>query len=304
MSKQPKIQRVLELLLMLNCKYGRSLDEVSQNLDVSKRTAYRYIKTLRNAGFVVDKKESLGKYYYLINQEDSDHRDISELLHFSKEEAYILSKAIHSIDQENELKINLIKKLYSLYDFDRVAVPIIKKENSNTVHALSEAINKKKQVILAGYQSSHSGQVCDREVEPFEFTTNFVSVWCYDLKDEENKIFKTSRIGGVILKQEQWQYENQHESAFMDVFRISSYKKIPLKLSLSLLAMNLLTEEYPLAEKYIRKKSDNSYVFETEVASLAGVGRFVLGLVDEIEIHKPESLKEYIREKLAKVKYI
>jgi len=304
MSKQAKIQRVLELLLMLNCKYGRSLAYISEKLNISERTVYRYIETIRNVGFVVDRKDSYGKRYYFINKEESNYRDISELLHFSKEEAYILNQAIHSIDQENELKINLIKKLYSLYDFDRVAVPIIKKENSNTVHALSEAINKKKQAILAGYQSSHSGQVCDREVEPFEFTTNFVSVWCYDLKDEENKIFKTSRIGGVILKQEQWQYENQHESAFMDVFRISSYKKIPLKLSLSLLAMNLLTEEYPLAEKYIRKKSDNSYVFETEVASLAGVGRFVLGLVDEIEIHKPESLKEYIREKLAKVKYI
>jgi len=302
MSKQAKIQRVLELLLMLNCKYGRSLAYISEKLNISERTVYRYIETIRNVGFVVDRKDSYGKRYYFINKEESNYRDISELLHFSKEEAYILNQAIHSIDQENELKINLIKKLYSLYDFDRVAVPIIKKENSNTVHALSEAINKKKQAILAGYQSSHSGQVCDREVEPFEFTTNFVSVWCYDLKDEENKIFKTSRIGGVILKQEQWQYENQHESAFMDVFRISSYKKIPLKLSLSLLAMNLLTEEYPLAEKYIRKKSDNSYVFETEVASLAGVGRFVLGLVDEIEIHKPESLKEYIRKKIEKAR--
>jgi len=288
---------------MLNCKYGRSLDEVSQNLDVSKRTAYRYIKTLRNAGFVVDKKESLGKYYYLINQEDSDHRDISELLHFSKEEAYILSKAIHSIDQENELKINLIKKLYSLYDFDRVAVPIIKKEKSEAIHALSEAINEKKQVVLSGYQSSHSGQVYDRGVEPFEFTTNFVSVWCYDLKDKENKIFKTSRIGKVKIRKEQWQYENQHVSAFMDVFRISSYNKIPVKLTLSLLAKNLLTEEYPLAEQYIKQQNQNSYLFETEVASLTGVGRFVLGLIGEVKIHKPESLKEYIREKIEKIEF-
>jgi len=89
----------------------------------------------------------------------------------------------------------------------------------------------------------------------------------------------------------------------MDVFRISSYNKIPVKLTLSLLAKNLLTEEYPLAEQYIKQQNQNSYLFETEVASLTGVGRFVLGLIGEVKIHKPESLKEYIREKIEKIEF-
>lgn len=300
MSNQPKIQRTLELLLMLNCKYGRSIEDITNHLDVSRRTAYRYIETLRDAGFVIDKKESFGKYFYRINKEDSRERDISELLHFTKEEAYILSKAIHSIDEENELKIKLIKKLYSLYDFDRVAVPIIKKENSENIHSLTDAINNKKQVKLINYHSSNSGRIYDRVVEPFGFTTNFIAVWCYDTEDQENKIYKTSRIENVQLLDEKWHYENSHQAAFMDVFRISSYQKIPVRLTLSLLAKNLLTEEYPLAEQYIRKENDNSYLFETDVASLAGVGRFVMGLIDEIEIHQPQSLKEYIREKIEK----
>ncbi len=304
MSTQPKIQRTLEMLLMLNCKYGRSLDEISTNLDISKRTAYRYIETLRNSGFVIDKKKSFGKYYYLINKEDSNHSDISELLHFTKEEAYILSRAIHSIDEENELKINLIKKLYSLYDYDRVAVPIIKKENSDTIHALTEAINQKKQVKLINYHSSNSGRIYNKIVEPFSFTTNFIAVWCHDSEDNENKIYKTSRIGKVEVLEENWKYENHHQDAFMDVFRISSYDKIPVKLNLSLLAKNLLTEEYPMAEQFVTQKSENSYVFETEVASLAGVGRFAMGLIDEIEIHKPESLKIYIRDKINKARFL
>ena len=206
MNKQPKLQRTLELLLMLNCKYGRSLDYIAERLGVSPRTVYRYIETIRNAGFVVDKKDSGGKTYYSINKEESNYRDISELLHFSKEEAFILSKAIHSIDQENALKTNLIKKLYSLYDFDRVAVPIIKKENSDVIHALIQAINEKRQVVLTGYQSSHSGKVSDRVVEPFSLTTNFISVWCYDTEARANKIFKTSRIGEVQVLSEKWNF--------------------------------------------------------------------------------------------------
>ncbi|MFW6364811.1 MAG: helix-turn-helix transcriptional regulator [Bacteroidota bacterium] len=304
MSNQAKIQRTLELLLMLNCKYGRSIDEISSALYISRRTAYRYIDTIKNAGFIIDKKESQGKYFYRINSDNQHGRDISDLLHFTKEEAYILSKAIHSIDQENELKIKLIKKLYSLYDFDRVSVPIIKKENSEVIHRLTEAINNKQQVVLKDYHSSNRGEIYDRLVEPFGFTTNFVAVWCFDTVDNENKIYKTSRIGNVLVQETPWNYENQHQDAFIDVFRISSFNKIPVKLTLSLLARNLLVEEYPLAEQFITQKSENSYVFETEVASLAGVGRFVMGLIDEIEIHQPESLNEYIRKKINKARLI
>jgi predicted DNA-binding transcriptional regulator YafY len=100
---------MLEVLIMLNCRYGRTLRELCEEFDISGRTVYRYIETISNAGFVIDRHESLGKHYYRINKEESHYRDISELLHFSIEEAYILSRDIHSIDQENEIKNNLVK---------------------------------------------------------------------------------------------------------------------------------------------------------------------------------------------------
>ena len=297
MSNQAKLQRSLELLMTLNCKYGISVDEIAERFRISERTAYRYIETIRNAGFVVDKKQSDGKLFYRINKEESQHRDISELLHFSKEEAYLLSRSIHSISEENELKINLIRKLYSLYDSERVTVPIIKKENSANIHTLADAIHEKKQVLLKNYSSSHSGRTYDRVVEPFSFTTNFVAVWCFDTENQANKIYKTSRIEEVENTDQPWQFEHLHKEAFMDAFRISGYTKIPVKLSLSMLAKNLLVEEYPLAEPDIQRNHDNEYIFETKVAGLDGVGRFALGLIDEITIHYPESLKQHIKEK-------
>jgi predicted DNA-binding transcriptional regulator YafY len=298
MSAQAKLQKLLEILMMLNCKYGRTLQEICNEFDISERTTYRYIETIRNVGFLVDKRESQGKIYYSINKEESIHRDISDLLHFSKEEAYILSRAIHSIDQENELKNNLIKKLYSLYDFDRVAVPVIRKENSHKIHQLANGINRKKQVVLERYQSSHSNTISDRLIEPLGFTTNFVSVWGFDTGDLKNKIFKTSRIRDVEMKDQDWQYEDKHQIGFVDVFRISSYQRIPVKLEMSLLAKNLLTEEYPLSEKYIVEKKNNRYVFETEVASLHGVGRFVLSLIDEVKILWPPELRDFVMKKI------
>jgi predicted DNA-binding transcriptional regulator YafY len=166
-----------------------------------------------------------------------------------------------------------------------------------------EAINKKQQVILKRYQSSNSNRISDRFIEPMGFTTNFISLWGFDTEDLRNKLFKTSRIGDVELSSNGWEYEDNHHIGFVDVFRFSSYEKIPVKLELSLMAKNLMVEEYPMAEQYITNNGNNSYLFEAEVASLAGVGRFALGLIDEVTIHSPESLKDYLKQKIQAEKF-
>ncbi|MBE9468524.1 MAG: WYL domain-containing protein [Bacteroidetes bacterium] len=299
MSEQAKIERAVKILLALNSKYGKSIYELAKYVGISTRSIYRYLDTFKNIGFIVDYKigEDGNRYYYIENN-NNEYKSISELLYFSEEESYILSKAIQSIENENLIKQNLAKKLYSLYNFKRVAVPIIKKENSEIIHNLTTAISNKKQVVLKNYKSSHSGEIRNRLIEPFGFTSNFISIWSYDIEAQQNKIFKTARIQEVIISDNYWQNEAKHKKGFIDAFRITSYKKISVKLQLTLRACNLLIEEYPLSEKNITKIDDNTYIYDSEVANLAGIGRFTLGLIDEIEIIKPQALKNYIIDKI------
>ncbi len=300
MEDHAKLERVLKMLLLLNCRYGRSIEQIAAALKTTGRTVYRYIETIRRVGYVVDKFSDQGKIYYHINKDKSVYKDISNLLFFSEEEAYILSKAIHSIDNENVFKNKLVKKLYSLYDDDRIAAPIIKKEYSDVIHHLCSAMTKKEQVMLVNYKSSNSKKIRDRVVEPFGFTVNFIAIWCYDAEDKSNKLFKTARVDKVEPLGVCWKYENLHQKGNVDIFRVSSYKTIPVTLKLSLPAYNLLIEEYPLAEKYITMQPDGGYLLQTEVAGLDGVGRFVMGLLDEIEVIEPMALKEYIWKKIEK----
>lgn len=60
------------------------------------------------------------------------------------------------------------------------------------------------------------------------------------------------------------------------------------------MAKNLLIEEYPLAEKDLRKEGDK-WILDTKVSGMEGVGRFVIGLAHEITILESDELKEYIR---------
>lgn len=287
---QPKIERVLRLMKLLTANNCLTIDEMADKLGLTPRTVYRYIDTFRDAGFVVKKANNCPR----LDTNSPYFKDISELIHFTEEEAFILKSAIESIDENNLLKQNLKKKLYTVYDYNILADTIVSGKNGRNVQRLVQAFESKQQVVLKDYASAHGNDIRDRVVEAYAFTTNYVQVWCYCLDDHKNKLFKMSRIEGVEILSEPWQFEAAHHPGFIDVFRISSDELIPVKLKLSLRAANLLMEEYPLAAKDLIKLSDTSWLFETKVCSLEGVGRFVMGLLDEVEVVDTPALKGYV----------
>jgi predicted DNA-binding transcriptional regulator YafY len=287
---QPKIERILRLMKMLTANTSYSVDEMAERLDMSRRTIYRYIDTFREAGFVIKKSGNCIR----LDKESPHFKDISQLVHFTEEEAVILKRAIESIDDTNLLKQNLKRKLYSVYDNKILADTIVRGSNAATVHALINAIEEHRQVILRSYRSSHGGAVRDRLVEPFAFTTNYVQVWCFDTDSKSCKLFKLARIDSVEVTNEEWQYESEHKKGTIDIFRMNGEERHRIRLSLGLLSHNLLIEEYPLAEQYLSQIDNERWMLDTEVTSYAGVARFVVGLMDDIRIIDTPELEQYL----------
>jgi len=287
---QPKLERLLRLMKMLTANSSLTVDEIAVNLSISPRSVYRYIDTFREAGFVIKKTDN----YIKLDKSSPYFKDISDLIHFSPEEAYILKSAIESIDENNLIKQNLKKKLYTVYNYNILAETIVSGKNGRNVRQLVDAVESKRPVVLRSYASSHGNDIRDRYVEAYAFTTNYVQVWCYCPEEDCNKLFKVSRIGSVEIVPENWKHEKKHKSGYIDIFRMNSSEKKHITLKLGLRAMNLLIEEYPLAAKQIRKLADNEWLLETDVCSLDGVARFIMGLSDDIEIIDSPELKEYI----------
>ena len=74
---QPKIERLLRLMMMLTAnKY--TIEQLSNKLDMSPRTIYRYIDTFRNAGFLI-KKNSDGRFR--LDRESKYFKEISGALY-------------------------------------------------------------------------------------------------------------------------------------------------------------------------------------------------------------------------------
>ena len=291
---QPKLERLLRLMKLLTANTTYNVDQLAERLSMSRRTVYRYIDTFREAGFVIKKTGDCIR----LDKESPHFRDISQLVHFTEEEAVILKNAIENIDDTNLLKQNLKRKLYSVYDNKTLADTVVRGKNAPNIRRLIEAIEEERQAVLHGYQSPHGGEVRDRRVEPFAFTTNYVQVWCYDPEVGTNKLFKTSRIGSVSLEGE-WRHTAEHREGFIDAFRLHGNRRYRVRLELGMLAYNLLCEEYPLAERDIRPLGEGRWLLETEVAGMAGVGRFVAGLLDDIRIVDSPELVEHLRRYMA-----
>ncbi len=291
---QPKLERLLRLMKMLTGNISYSISDISNRLDMSERTVYRYIDTFRDAGFVIKKRDNIFK----IDKSSPYFKDISSLLHFTEEESHILKKAIDSIDDNNLMKQNLKRKLATVYDYKILAETTVKGKNADNINRLVDAIENKNQVELNQYSSANSKVISNRLVEPFAFTSNYIQIWAFEIESGQNKLFKVSRIGDVNVSTEKWKFQENHKAGYIDIFRISSYQQLNVKLKLGLRAAMLLTEEYPLSERDMKKINDNEWLLDTNVCSFDGIGRFVMGLFEDIQIIESDDFKSFLKNKI------
>lgn len=288
---QPKIERMLRLMKMMSGNTNYTIEELASKLGMSYRSVYRYIDTFKASGFVIEK---LQKNVYKVGKMPRSHVDMSKLIYFSEEEAYLVNSMIDGLHPTNLLKINLKKKLSAIYSCTSIANYVHSEDTISNIQELEKAVREKKKVILKAYESANSKGVSDRFVEPFEFTTNCIDIWGYDLEKKECRVFKISRINSVVVLEDYWTNEDRHQKSKTDCFRMSSLEQTPVKLELSIRAKNLLLEEYPLAQADL-KEIDGKWILDTMVSNMAGVGRFVIGLADEVKIIDSPALIEYIK---------
>ncbi len=292
---QPKIERVLRLMKMMTGNNNYTVEEMAERLGISYRSVYRYIETFKESGFVVQRKEG---GIYKLGKESRYFKEISQLIHFTDEEAHIVNQLIEGLDNTNMLKQNLRKKLTSVYNCTSMADSVVEGKNATNINRLIDAITEKKQVVFKDYASSHTSIIRDRLVEPFGFTTNYVQVWCYEPESGLNKLFNTARIGAVEILATDWQFEKEHHEGYIDIFRITGYEQHNVQMELGVRSHNLLIEEYPLATRDLKQIDDTHWLLDTMVCDYMGIGRFAMGVLGDIRILTPE-FEEYIKNEIS-----
>ena len=288
---QPKIQRLLRLMKLMSGNINYSVEELAEKLGASDRTIYRYIDTFKAAGFTVTK---LWANTYKLERVPKAMPDFDKLMYFSEEEAYLINSLLDALVPTNALKKGIKDKLAVVCDSTAIADFVGRGSNAAHVTNLKEAAKNKKRVLLKGYESGNSHTIRDRYVEPYGFTRDYIDVCAYDIEDKQNKIFKINRISEVEVLDEPWECEKSHRRQAMDVFRMNGKFTGHIRWQMTVMAKNLLLEEFPLAERDLKRKG-NSWILDTDICNYAGACRFYVGLAKEIKVIDSPGFEEYVR---------
>ena len=296
---QPKILRILRCIALLSSNRIYTVDEIAGKLEVSQRTVYRYIDTFIEAGFSVVKVDD---YKYRLVSIGNSLDDLSNIVCFSDEEAFIVNRLIDSLSPENALKAGLRRKLAAVYDCTNIAQYIDNKCTVKIVEVLMEAIREKKVVELRDYVSSYAGQTRSFRVEPFKFTSNFSDIWAYDCASGKNKRFKVLRIGEAVKTEEPWSKEYANQDEPIDAFHCHGTEEYHVVLMMNNAARSIMVEEFPLTEPDISQieehviggEKDQTWLYDGICRNLWGIGRFVLGQQLNCVVVECDALKEFL----------
>lgn len=292
--RMSKYGRELDLILLLIDNKDYTTQEMADRLGITRRNLYYYLEYLRDSGFILIKKGTT----YRLDRHSPFFKKLHESIAFSDDEATYLYQLLENAQKKDYLAQSIKAKLERYFNLESLTNVGQRKRAEQNAAMLKEAMRQRKIACLKSYSSPHSKTVSDRLVEPFLFLNGDMDVRCYEINSHSNKTFKPSRAECVEITEVEWLNEAQHKKIYTDVFRFSGEERHRVRMLLGRLSYNLLLEEFPLSEPFISETEDKTrWLFDTEVVSFLGVGRFVLGLFDDIEVLGDESFLAYLHRK-------
>ncbi|MBK6263632.1 WYL domain-containing protein [Marivirga sp. S37H4] len=288
MTAQPKLFRLLKIISLLSSKQRYTIQKLAVMMELSERSMYRYLELLEESGFVID-KDFYGNYFM--------HQNLEAKINpvFTADELAFM-RQLASLNK-HPLMDSMLQKLYVSSELPPVKELIVKARLSQLVEKLKVSIAEKKQVVIKHYHSAESGRIGDRLIEPLSVENDFFTILAFDVNARQTKFFKLERMGDVIVLDQAWKFEEEHENLDRDFFGMSGTASVWIKLELSLRAYNLMREEFPATIDYLIKE-DESYFFYGPIRGYEGIGRFILGLPGEVRHINNKGLIDYLNNKM------
>lgn len=292
MKSSTKTNQFFRAIMLMSRGTYKSTKEISEELDIDLRTIYRYIDDLKASEFFT--LEQRGKRYR-IGRQSLIWANATENMFLTDEESLELEKVLDGLEAPSDTLSTLKQKIRNTVG--NYVAPLKNDSDSVLVHnvaTIQRAVKEKRMCMLRGYSSLHSNSKSDRLVEPFSFLGSKNDVRCYELASKMNKTFKISRCDKVELLDVQWQFASKHKEMHTDIFHFSDETSTRVRLLLGNLSKTILLEEHPEAFKHLIPHPDGRWMLDAEYCSMKGIGRFYLGLFEDIEIVDSPEFKEYL----------
>ena len=302
-----RIDRLTAILIHLQSKKVVTANEIAERFDISKRTVYRDIRALEEAGIPIGSEAGVG--YFIV---DSYHLPP---VGFTKEEASALLIANKLTEKltDKTLQENLNSALYKIRSILNVSekefienidghIEVfssspIQKSNipERIMDTILKGIDKKKAIRLV-YNSLSKNEDTTRVVEPvgichYSFNWHLIA-YCKLRNDYRD--FRIDRIKNISLTEENFSQDNK--PSIREYFNtINSDGEVFL---VKLLFNKEIIPEISQAKYYFGFIEERDFDDKVEMSFLSNsedyIGKWIMTLMDQVEIIEPESLKYYV----------
>jgi len=284
--KAKNYTKTLSILLdLINRFYaGENLStaDIEKIYKISKRSAQRYIKYLKEAGFEIKSKN---RKYYLENIIDEDKETIFEAMESIaknagiEKEIFPLLKKLKLISEENVF--------YSKLDIEKIEI--------NTFKKIEEAIKNKK-LLKIKYRIDNN--IYNMKIKPLKIS-NFEGYWYVNALNHKNK-YRTYHIKSIqeleIINEHFEVKENilKNLDKAVNIWYDPTVKPFLVELFADKDATKYL-ERIPISKtQKIIKHNDGTSVIYLEITHKNEIIRKILMWLPNIKVIEPQWLKEEI----------
>lgn len=269
-----KFYWVFRLIRLLSAPPYYTVKQLATMLDVSEKTIYNYLDLLESLDFQIDKNRH---HQYYLHIEQNRRGDAP----FDPEEASYLQELLWAAPDSDPRRNQLLLWLNRQYDLAPVVENLTRYTPAAHRERLREALEEGRRVRLRNYRNA-SGAIADRYLEPIAFQNDYQYLWAQDLDKGEPRQYRLSRIGYVEVLTEPITGDYSHVRP--DLFGWTTGEWKYLQLLLSAQAEQLLREEYPAAKAHLSAARGGRCLLDVHVHGFEAIGRWVLGLCDQIEV--------------------
>ena len=284
--KAKNYTKTLSILLNLINRFyiGESLSttDIEKIYEISKRSAQRYIKYLKEAGFNIKNKN---RKYYLENIIDEDKETIFEAIESIvknagiEKEVFPLLKKLKLISEENIF--------YSKLDIEKIEITTFKK--------IEEAIKNKK-LLKIKYKIDNN--IYNMKIKPLKIS-NFEGYWYVNALNHKNK-YRTYHIKSIqeleIINEHFEVKENilKNLDKAVNIWYDPTVKPFLVELFADKDATKYLERISISKTQKIIKHNDGTSVIYLEITHKNEIIRKILMWLPNIKVIEPQWLKEEI----------
>lgn len=309
------VKKVLELLILIS-NGEASLDNICETLNVSKRTAYRYIKAIKNAGFPLkrrDKREEVFRF-----EEDK----LPWTVAFNPEELVILYSTFDFLSKTSEdfieyiekwkRAINVVIKDKTKEKIKRVQNPIIFLTQEPIYHEtdflkkiINAIVNQKQLCIL--YKKQGGDNYRERIIEPIKllYREGFWYIFAYCLQVEDLRMFAVDRIKEIRERNTPCFRVNKYKDTIEEKIKnmICVIKDRTIKVKLQFLpevasCIKRKSKWHPREER--EELEDGSIILKIETYGEDEIRPWILKWIPHVKVLEPESLRKKLKKDFLK----